>query len=256
MTTDYYDIVVSINVHEKPEYLFNQLDNINQYIKFKKFIIILNCNDFMFNELSFKKNILLSKNAIVNPIPINKKTFTGSLTHGIVSNIKYALDNFDFRYFLILSSREFFTKVISIDNDIEKHKITQHYIIKTGNITSNILYKLDDYNVNDWWWPKFKNTKLFNYIKNNKLYFSLSPHESLCFKKTSCEYIVNFLNKNHDIEEDLYNFDGCVEEFSIQSICCNYEPFYHIGNCIWNLSSWNINLRKSDDTKYTVKRSR
>ena len=44
-----YDIIISINVHEKPEYLLNQIENIQEYVPLKK-KIILNCNDYMLNE--------------------------------------------------------------------------------------------------------------------------------------------------------------------------------------------------------------
>jgi hypothetical protein len=235
MTTN-YNIVISINVHEKPEYLFDQLDNINQYIKLKKFIIILNCNDFMFNELSLKKNILLSKNAIVNPIPINKRTHNGSLFKGIVSNMKYAVNHFDFDYFLIMSSREFFYKPLENYQDIESNKWSN---------------KSNDYHRNDWFWPKNRKTKLLEYIINNKLYFDGSPHEGICFNKNGCVIIIDFLNKHSIIENDLYNFTNPVEEYALQTICCNFESFYYLGN-----GCYDTPLEKTDKNKFTLKKPR
>ena len=31
------NLVVSINVHEKPEYLLNQIENINEYVSLRKY---------------------------------------------------------------------------------------------------------------------------------------------------------------------------------------------------------------------------
>lgn len=44
---------MSINVHEKPDFLMRQLENIKSFVT-SEFVIILNCNDYMFNEV---KNI-------------------------------------------------------------------------------------------------------------------------------------------------------------------------------------------------------
>ena len=43
--------------------------------------------------------------------------------------------------------------------------------------------------------------------------------------------IVNFLNTYVLIKNDLFDFDSCVEEFALQSICINLgNNYYHIGN--------------------------
>ena len=56
-----YDIVISINVHEKISYLYKQLENIENFCKLK-YIIILNCNEYMYKNLIGKK----LKNCIIN----------------------------------------------------------------------------------------------------------------------------------------------------------------------------------------------
>jgi hypothetical protein len=66
------DIIVSINVHEKPDYLKGQLENIKQYLKLN-YKVILSCNDFMFNGI---KNENLD--VIINPEVINKRRFHGT----------------------------------------------------------------------------------------------------------------------------------------------------------------------------------
>ena len=95
------NIVISINVYKLVPFLLTQIENITCYVK-TSHIIILNCNNYMFNEL---KKIKLPKNIFINPEIINKKRYHGSLTHGIISNMRFAnkLCNFTiyFEYFTI-----------------------------------------------------------------------------------------------------------------------------------------------------------
>lgn len=212
-------IIVSINVHEKPEYLLTQLSNIKEYLILEH-KIILNCNDFMFAQL---KNIV-SDDIILNPIPINKRRFHGSLTQGVVSNLEYSIAQYDFNYFLVMSSREFFHKKLESFNQIEANKFE---------------YILSDPGVCDWHWPSFKQTKLLQYIFEKKQKFSGSAHEGLCFNKESCIYLQSFLNDNLDIKQDIFNFPNCVEEFALQSICCNKFDYFYLGNGVHCVDSSN-----------------
>ena len=43
-----YNIVFSINVHEKPEFLLTQLKNIKEYVD-TNYVVILNCNKNMYD---------------------------------------------------------------------------------------------------------------------------------------------------------------------------------------------------------------
>ena len=115
-----YDIVISINVHENLEYLLEQIKNINKFVLLKK-KIILNCNDFMLEHM---KNISIP-DVEVFPEPLNKKTFHGSLTHGIACNMSHALNNYEFDYFLVMSSRDVFYNVLGDTSQIENHIIDQ-----------------------------------------------------------------------------------------------------------------------------------
>ena len=61
------DIIFSINVHEKKDFLIKQIKNINDYVSLD-YIIVINANEYMFNEISncqfiqSKDNIILNKN--------------------------------------------------------------------------------------------------------------------------------------------------------------------------------------------------
>lgn len=226
---EYLDLIISINVHEKPEYLKNQLLNINKFVKLN-YKVILSCNEFMY------ENVIADQKSVINPEIINKKRFHGSLTKGIYSNMIFSLNNFNFKYFIVLSSREFFYRELNSIEDIEKTIIEK---------------KLNDYSVNNWHWPSFKKTKLFDYIKINNLYFSSSAHEGLTFDYKSCLYISDFLEKESDIREDIFNHNHCVEEFSLQTICCNYSDFYNIGNGVSTMD-----VEKASKYRFTHKKIR
>ena len=61
------DIIFSINVHEKKNFLIKQIKNINDYVSLD-YIIVINANKYMYNEISTcqfiksKDNIILNKN--------------------------------------------------------------------------------------------------------------------------------------------------------------------------------------------------
>ena len=215
------DIIISINVHEKPHFLMKQLNNISSFLN-SKYYIILNCNNYMYDEL---KKIELPQNVIINDEIINKNVYHGSLTKGIYSNILYALVNFEFKHFVILSSRNFFYNKLDV-NILEQRQKRFSDISETTKREKIIV----DYN--DWHWGKFIYSRIMQYYLNNGLDLISSCHEGLCFHYNVCENIVNFLdNQNHkSIKDDLFNFPYCVEEFALQSIATyeiNPENLYY-----------------------------
>ena len=68
-----FDILISINVHEKVDFLMEQLDNIHYFTNHFKVCVIYNCNNFMLEQLT-NTNIRSYKNLkiIINPQSIEK----------------------------------------------------------------------------------------------------------------------------------------------------------------------------------------
>jgi hypothetical protein len=91
----HYDCIITINVHEKIDFLLKQLANIKEYVGCN-YAIILNCNDYMYeecNKIKSNNNVEhrrkeLFHNVHINEEVINKSRNHGSLTHGIYSNMK------------------------------------------------------------------------------------------------------------------------------------------------------------------------
>lgn len=214
-----FELIISINVHEKPDYLVNQINNINEFVSINK-KIILNCNDYMYECL---KDLNIA-NTIINPVPLNKKHRHGTLTQGIISNMRLAYDNFDFEYFLVMSSREFFYNHLNSVSEILNHD---------ANSIGYINTKRKDYESGDWaFWFLKETCKFFKYLKDNNMFFTYSAHEGVCFTKESCQYILNFVSQNPEITSFVFNEDFNYEEFYCQSLSVNSNTgtFYYIGN--------------------------
>lgn len=217
-------LIISINVHENPDFLLKQLKNIEEFVN-ESFIVVLNCNDYMFKELT---SMNLPSNIHINPEIINKRPWTGSITAGIYSNIKYALKNFDFAYLIVFSSRNLF-----------------YNNIRLSDLTNNSIRHDATSDLSKWHWPFFLTTKLAQYYfsKNAKLYGS--EHEGMVFSTTTCKNIQTFLENNIDISKDLFHSNVVAEEFALQTISMNEHNFND------NEIGW-INIGHGVQTHYTI----
>jgi len=184
-------VLVTINVHEKPEFLREQVRNIQEHLMCR-WVLILNTNESMKADL---KGTELE--AWCHPKPINKRRFHGSLLQGICANIKHSLDvSHDFDYVLVLSSRTFFRKHVTC-YDLE---------VALDRSTCSVAT-----NFNEWHWPAFKETSV------GKRFFPHlvgGAHEGLFFPKAACRSLC-------ELEPEIFDTNACVEEFVIQTICFN-----------------------------------
>ena len=226
-------IIISIHIYKSFQTLEHQLETIKKHLHHIKYIVILNCNKYMFDMLQDKK---LEDNIHINPEIIQKSRNHGSLTRGIFSNMKYALQHFVFSYFFILSGRTIFYR----DVDIEKFRdyFSKKKWSSVKDMESNRQGVLEYKN---WHWPIFIQTKLAKYYFDRNYKLSSSYHEGLCFSYNVVKNIVKFLDNNSEITDNLYNCNGCAEEFAIQTISENeYDinnmeyGFVYIGNGCYN----------------------
>jgi hypothetical protein len=216
-----YDIVISINVHHRPMFLLEQLSNINKYVKLNN-LVILNCNHKMGIEL---QRFDLGPNVVVNPEYIDKKRYHGSITRGIVSNMKFALQNYMFDYFVIMSLRCRLYREIN----------NSFYVDVKSEVNKNKHY---NYDLRSWHWPKFVNSLLYQEC----------VRRNWSFDYKSCEFLLSFLESNIHIMTDIFNFNWCVEEFALQSICSNFSDFFDLGNGCYTMP-----LHKCSSTRFIHK---
>jgi hypothetical protein len=219
-------IIISINVYHNPPFLLYQLENIRNHVQ-SPYRVILNCNDTMFNELQD-----LPENVVKNPEVISKQRFHGSLVHGIYSNIIYALDNYTFDYFIVLSSRTIFYRNVN-ESDLINDEL---YSTKLNKCHTDM---------NTWHWPTFVNTLLAKQFLTNGRSMYATAHEGLCFRREVIVKIHHFLSDNSEITQDLIVFPFCVEEFALQTI--SEGDFFYLGNGPFN------DVDSSDPNKYTCK---
>lgn len=216
MSTD-IDIVFSINVHEKVNFLIRQLENIKCFVK-SKYVVVINSNDTMFNILKNDEYIRNTYNVRIYPSYLNKRRYHGSLTKGIYQNMEYAMTHFIFKYFIVLSSRNMFYTELNP----KKYK---HFIERKPPV------RIHQINKTSWHWPSFLKTLLSQYIIMNNKLFSSCAHEGLTFEYHACKGILSFLIEHENIRENIFNWKHCVEEFALQSICVNTDhTYYNIGN--------------------------
>jgi hypothetical protein len=159
-----YQLVISINVHEKYDFLLKQLENIKNNVSIR-YCIIINCNQYMYECINN-----LPDNVYINPTIINKRLYHGSIAQGIYSNMVYALQHFKFNYFLVCSSRNFF------ENNLTIEKLNNLIYIKHSSKIQIRKLQYTNHSYNDWLWPHLSKSLLFQYIisKNEKLYNT--PH--------------------------------------------------------------------------------
>jgi hypothetical protein len=185
----------------------------------------------------------LPDNVYINPTIINKRLYHGSIAQGIYSNMVYALQHFKFNYFLVCSSRNFF------ENNLTIEKLNNLIYIKHFSKIQIRKLQYTNHSYNDWLWPHLSKSLLFQYIisKNEKLYNT--PHEGLLFKYTDTLIIKRFLDEHVDIRENTFKFEGCMEEFALQTIA-----YYKGGGC-YNLGNGSCIERSNgpSDTKFCYK---
>ena len=66
------DIIFSINVHEKKDFLIKQIKNIDYFVQLN-YIIMINANQYMYDELSKCEFIKSKNNIFVNDEYLEKK---------------------------------------------------------------------------------------------------------------------------------------------------------------------------------------
>jgi len=212
--------VVSINVYDDVDYLYTQLENIRDYLKLD-YLVLLNCNNLMYDLLK-SKNI---PNVYVNPNPIDKKRFCGTLFKGIYENIIFSLKNFEFEYFLVMSSKTFFFKVLgsgNIDSSLKNNRSKFSYPTD---------YQPDSRKHTIWprkqIWKPFSRSGFYKFIKTNNMKIQKCMHEGLVLRNTECEDLKNFFDKNQNLLDSIYKTKTAMEEIVIPTLCVNWYGFTH-----------------------------
>lgn len=209
-------IIVSINVHENLSFLEKQIENIKNHLLIPH-KVILNCSNAFHKQLTERKAFSRNETVVLNPEPLDKKRYHGSLLKGIYNNLEWARKNYTFDYFLVLSSRTFFYKNFGLSELQQLPKRESYKTLK--NIEKSNKRKR---------FSSFLQTKLACYIKKTgPERFVAGSHEGLFFDSKNCDTICDFLESRKTIRDELFKWKWCVEEFALQTICSLKNGYYY-----------------------------
>ena len=203
-------VILSINVYKSLSTLMKQIQTIQQYVLCDH-IILLNCNACMYYILKY---ITLPENVVLNPEIIEKKRFDGSVTRGFVSNMEYALQKYQFRYFIVLSSRTIFYNQLDLEN-------LDRLQPKWDNMEEREKICKGPFPSMSWHWPTLKQTALAKHYLERGFKLHKSAHEGLCFSYCVSQNILAFFNKHPNIRDNTFNYNFFLEEFALQTIASN-----------------------------------
>lgn len=215
------DIIISINIYKCPETLQLQLNSIAQHVQCNH-RIVLNCNDYMNVKC---KQMSLPSHIHINPDIINKQYWTGQITQGILSNMQYAINKFQFKHFIVISGRTIFYENLTTDI-LDGYKKSWKSIEEWQHDVTTEKFRWEwPYG---WHWPDIRHTKLSKYYEKKGYCLYSCPHEGLCFTSQVVKNIINFFDNHADIGKDLFNCKGCLEEFALQTIAYNEVNIYNM----------------------------
>ena len=186
-----FDVLISINVHEKIEFLMEQLDNIHYFTNHLNVCIIYNCNKFMLQELNtHEHNLKKYRNVkiIVNPESIEKRRWHGSLCKGIIKNMEYVITNdIKFHHFIVISSRNilhkklelscieerykfYYTNISKLVQDNRKFYFNKHHKFYICDGSKQDYWHGDMTTSRYWFWGKIQHTNWFKIRQTSRLF--------------------------------------------------------------------------------------
>ena len=236
-----FDILISINVHEKLDFLIEQLENIHYFTNHLNVCIIYNCNKFMLQELT-KTNFKSYKNLkiIINPKAIEKRRWHGSLCKGIIKNMEYVINNnIKFNHFIVASSKNilrskielsiiedkykfYFDKICELTKDKRRFYFNKHNKFYICDGTIQDYWHRDMTSTRYWFWGKTKNSTWFQDLNKQVDFFIGGRHEGLCIPYDIVVKIVDFCKNNNDIMNCCYNYAIAMEEVIPQVLSCKF----------------------------------
>ena len=229
-------LLVSINVHELPNFVLLQLRHIRDNLPVEH-RILLNCNEEMLHALRATEEAA----ELCNPEPLTKRRYHGSLLQGIMRNLELALRRWDFDQVLVLSSRSWFRRPLTLRDLHESYadppggpsdlRYTRdrglHWVAECKN-EANGREDEAELDVAQMLAPgtaqtsaelvlaKFRQTRLARELEASGHALLHAPHEGLLLECAACEAALKMLSGPCGAE--IYAFDAAVEEFALQSI--------------------------------------
>jgi hypothetical protein len=105
------EVLVLVNAHEHLAFIDMQVDNVLRHTASMQVHMVLSVTAALWDALRAQRK-RLPANVSINPVVMEKERHTGTLVHGIISNLDYFLNHLRGRadFILILSSRSVFLR--------------------------------------------------------------------------------------------------------------------------------------------------
>lgn len=222
-------LVVVINVHELPSFILLHLRHIRAHLPPVSYRILLNCNAEMLAALR-----RTDAAELCHPAPLEKRRHHGSLLHGIVSNFELALQRWDAELFLVLSSRSWFRRRLTLDElwtsdarsgmppdkpcDLRLDKAKGLHWAEACDETE--LKTLADGRVVAVTYPDplstYRGSLLAQELEGGGHHLVHAPHEGLLLEREAVSYALSALAG--PVGAELFAFEAAVEEMALQSL--------------------------------------
>lgn len=229
-------VVVSIPVHEKPDVINDQIENLKRFLD--QPIIVLHISKSFYEKYK-EEDICLKKDVYINPSHL--ETAWGNIYKTHISNFKYIYNILDFDYFIMHSSNDMYVK-----------KGLENYISKF-EAGFNRRFSWSGYSM---WWPMEMANKddilksIMKYLGINRIV--ASQIEGSFYRKDLFRKIINVLDKfiYDKVESVEKSLNYTREEVYFSTIASKFIDF---GNCgfpttfseVHRFDKWCWNLRLS-----------
>lgn len=204
-------LVISIPVHEKPDVILDQINNLKKYIADP--IIVLHISKSFFDKYSLD---LISNITNVYINPENLETAWGNILLTHVSNYFYIKDIVEFDYFLIQASNDMFVRR-GIEDYIKKYEagFCRRVIIQNNSM---------------WWpaqvaWNDKQLKKIMNIIGQRRIV--ATQIEGTFFKHDIADKVMSVIRNNYvpNKEDEVYP----REEFYFSTIASAFVDWENVG---------------------------
>lgn len=239
-------VLVAINVHERPDLCERQMQNINRHFRKSNLRpqVLLSCNEGMMRNLSRAKKT--PSNVYLNPVVIEKSRFTGSILHGIISNLRYGASLTPFRYALVLSSRSRIFKDLVEGDFVASLQACETFVRDSCRGKQNhcwmprceFMMEGKGDRTSHMFWGAYQSTKLARHVQGHgeggggragaprsrspgtvsRVPLMGGPHEGLVLEADTVQRILRFLDEHPEIERDLYATLAPMEEFALHTL--------------------------------------
>ena len=206
------NVVYSIPVHEDPESYYDMIRNIFYFNKTLNILIIIHCNEFMYEILSKKK----IHKVILNPIRCSKKLLSYDVLQAHIDNYMYLFNNnIKLRYFIPYASNCMFYKHVTIE-------FIERELIEAPEYVKQNYYIEDRLNVSEYRKIFKENKKIIDiFIKNGMNEIYQSQLEGAIFESYIFKECIDFLSNNNI--RSFIEREWAFDEYLIPTLYVNFK---------------------------------